>query len=788
MARRSHGRRSEHGSTFRPDVEGLRAVAVLLVVLFHADLGPFNGGFVGVDVFFVLSGYLITGLLLRELDATGSISLAGFYARRVRRLLPAALLVLVATLVASVLLLPPLLVPSVAGDVAAAAAYVSNIAFAARATDYFAAGQAPSPVLHYWSLGVEEQFYLVWPAVLLLISRRVARGRRERLIGGITAITAMSLVLCVWLTATNQPLAFYLLPARAWELGVGGLIAVGAPQLATMSAVARAAMGWLGLGLIAAAGLLLTSSTPFPGTAAVLPVAGTVLVVIAGLGVAGRGPARWLGTAVPRFFGRISYSLYLWHWPVLVIPATVAGSELPIAARVGLVALSVVLAAATQRFLEAPIREGRLVGIRPPRNLAAAGAFSAIVVLLATGVATASTATLEGSGPSHPTSAAANQQAVDQLLANLSAATPKPSPTAKSTTRLGARPTPTRASTGARVVPPFFDTADRGQPTDRGSTSTPTPSALAVAAPTPTAMIAAAPLPSPTTTALPPRPKTQDSPLPANLLPSLVDAAKDYPESYLDGCHVGEQGGTSGTCLYGNLSSSTTIALFGDSHALAWFPALQRFAEEQGWRLLDLTMSTCNPATIPIWVPAWNRVSWECNVWRQQAIQRLIAVKPQILVVTGTRGFATTDPTGVTVLAGDQRTQAWVSGMQRTLSQLIPNAGTTILLSDTPLSLVDPPVCLSEHTNSTLACATNVEQAINPAWLGTERTVAAANGAQYIDPQLWVCPSSPCPVVLGNFLIDRDQGHLTATFAEALADKLGNAILAAVQRRQAATP
>ena len=155
----------------RGDIEGLRAIAVVLVVLFHASIGGFSGGFVGVDVFFVISGFLITGLLLRERLARGTISLATFYSRRVRRLLPAALLVLLVTLAASVILLTPLLIPGVATDTAAAALYVSNMGFAVQATDYFAAGAAPSPILHYWSLGVEEQFYLCWPLIILLVAR-----------------------------------------------------------------------------------------------------------------------------------------------------------------------------------------------------------------------------------------------------------------------------------------------------------------------------------------------------------------------------------------------------------------------------------------------------------------------------------------------------------------------------------------------------------------------------------------------------------------------------------------
>jgi hypothetical protein len=273
------------------------------------------------------------------------------------------------------------------------------------------------------------------------------------------------------------------------------------------------------------------------------------------------------------------------------------------------------------------------------------------------------------------------------------------------------------------------------------------------------------------------RPATRDGLVPANLQPSIGAARNDYPASYLDGCHTQTDGHASvGTCLYGNLHSTTTIALFGDSHALAWFPAVERLAEQQGWRLLSLTMSTCSPADIAIWVPNWKRVSTECTDWRTNAIARLVKERPAVLLVAGTRGFATADPTG-TVLAGDARTQVWEAGMERTLARLRPAVGRLIYLADVPISRVDPPVCLSAHPDSVLACATPVSDAINPDWLAEERHAADLAGVDYIDPTLWICPSSPCPVVLGNFLVYRDAGHLTATFAAALATRLGTAVL-----------
>jgi len=722
----------------RGDIEGLRAIAVVLVVLFHASIGGFSGGFVGVDVFFVISGFLITGLLLRERQASGTISLSTFYSRRARRLLPAAILVLLVTLGVSILVLPPLLIPGVATDTAAAALYVSNMGFAMQATDYFAAGQAPSPILHFWSLGVEEQFYLFWPVIVLLVARGASQpGRRVGV--ALFAIAGTSFAFALWLTSAAQPWAFFSLPARAWELALGGILALAGTRLRLVPERAAAAAGWIGVALIVLAGTALNEATPFPGFAALLPTVGAALVIVSGARVTAAGPARLLGTAIPRFLGRISYSLYLWHWPVLVLPAVAASVPLPLTERIALVIVAVVLAAATYRWVEDPLRRGRFIGSLPRRNLAMAGALTLAVAMISMSVDISSAASLHGS-----TSAgtpAANTQRLDAILNALGSQAPTP-PAG------GAAPSVAAAST------------------------TPTPDT-----PTPGA---ATPAPS----GPPARPATRDAPVPSDLQPSLGDARGDYPASYLDGCHTQtEQPPSTAPCLYGNLKSSTTIALFGDSHALSWFPAVERLAEDQGWRLLSLTMSACSPADMPVWNANFDRVSAACAKWRASAIDRLVKARPAVILVTGTRGFSVVDGSG-NLLSGDARTRAWEAGMQRTLARLIPAAGRVILIADTPLSRIDPPVCLSAHPTSVLACATPVKDAINAAWLQEEHSLADASGVGFIDPTPWVCPSTPCPVVLGDLLVYRDGGHLTATFAAALSDRFEQAVLADLARRR----
>jgi peptidoglycan/LPS O-acetylase OafA/YrhL len=432
---------------FRPDIEGLRAVAVSLVLLYHAAVPGFGGGYVGVDVFFVLSGFLISGLLLRELETTGSISLPSFYARRLRRLLPAVALLILVTVVASVAVLSPLRAGDVAADGVAASLYASNLRFAAQATDYLQSELAPSPLLHLWSLGVEEQFYLFWPALLLLATRAPA-NRRVRVGLVSVSVVVASFALSSWLTTVNAPWAFFSLPTRAWELGIGALLAVGAVRLAALPRGLAQAAGWVGLGMIVASALVIDTSTPFPGTAALLPVLGTALAMLPGMADTTGHPARFLGWHPARFLGRISYSLYLWHWPMLVLPTAVAGDTLPLPVRVGLMLAAIPVAYASQRWLEDPIRKGRLVGVVPRRNLAFAGALSIAVATSSLGLGFVTTQRLAAAtGP--------DGAATAPPLPNLGglAVRPSPSPGGEAPSVGTATPVPTLPPSPGGPVP-----------------------------------------------------------------------------------------------------------------------------------------------------------------------------------------------------------------------------------------------------------------------------------------------------------------------------------------------
>lgn len=344
---------------FRPDIQGLRALAILLVLIYHADLDVLPGGYVGVDVFFVISGYLITGLLVREIECAGTVALAKFYARRIRRLLPAASLMLFATLVAAGLIYSPLELKQFASSAFTVATYVSNLWFAHLSTDYLAEDTTANPLLHTWSLSVEEQFYLVWPLILILVARSVSVDSiRKRALFALGTLSVVSLIASAMLTEYSQPWAFFSSPTRAWEFGAGGLVALHQPKSRTVGRGLTMAAGMFGMLLILYAGITFDEATRFPGGAALVPVLGTVLLIYAGQAQAAIGPSRWLSIRPMRFIGDISYSVYLWHWPIFVFLSLMV-AEPSLSMRVAGMVASILIGWASYVLVENPFRYGR---------------------------------------------------------------------------------------------------------------------------------------------------------------------------------------------------------------------------------------------------------------------------------------------------------------------------------------------------------------------------------------------------------------------------------------------
>lgn len=349
---------------YQPHIDGLRAVAVLGVIAFHAFPDWLPGGFVGVDVFFVISGYLICGIIFRSMEG-GGFSFAEFYARRVRRIFPALILVLAAVLGFGWLGLMAAEYRDLGLNVAASAAFGSNLLLWGEA-GYFAPDARLNPLLHLWSLGVEEQFYIIWPLVLWAAWRW-----RSALTVTFTALAA-SLALCLWLSRSDPVAAFYLPFARLWELQAGAVVAYFAPQLAWRG---REAAAWSGAALLIAALLVINEGVAFPGGWALLPVAGAVFLIAAG------PRARINRTALSHpamvFIGLISYPLYLWHWPLLSVARIMGSGEPSPLVRLGLIGLAVMLAWATYHFIERPIRRGA----PRPRMVAALAAALALAAL-----------------------------------------------------------------------------------------------------------------------------------------------------------------------------------------------------------------------------------------------------------------------------------------------------------------------------------------------------------------------------------------------------------------------
>ncbi|MFL5937237.1 MAG: acyltransferase family protein [Gaiellaceae bacterium] len=393
------------GDGFRPDIQGLRGVAVLIVALDHADVPGMGGGYVGVDVFFVISGFLITGWLLRRAFDSAHVPFGDFYAARARRILPGAVLTLVATCAASVVYLNPVRALAVLHDALWAAFFAANVHFADVGADYFARDDPPSPIQHFWTLAVEEQFYLAWPLFLaaallvLRVGRRGGRVSRRGLAGVVAMGVAASLTWSIHLTASNPTAAYFSTAARAWELGVGALIAIGLPWILRVPAALGAALSWLGLAGILGAAVAFGPGTPFPGTAALLPVVAAGLVVAGGATSGCRAGATLILARAPlRPLGDVSYGFYLWHWPPLAIAAQYAGHPLSLVQNLVLLALAFALSYATYRVYENPLRHARR--LRRRRPALALWPVSVSAVLLAAALGTASLVTPSAAAPS----------------------------------------------------------------------------------------------------------------------------------------------------------------------------------------------------------------------------------------------------------------------------------------------------------------------------------------------------------------------------------------------------
>jgi peptidoglycan/LPS O-acetylase OafA/YrhL len=640
---------------------------------------------VGVDVFFVISGFLITGQLVAELDRTGRISLPRFYARRAKRLLPAVAVVLATTVALVFLFVPKVRWQEIGGDIVSSALYLVNWRLADRSVDYLAEDSEASPVQHFWSLAVEEQYYLVWPMLILLaaVAARAA-GRRSRpvlWIGlGLVAVPSFGWALVE--TARSPEQAFFVTTTRMWELAVGAAVALGAGWFVQLPKAWAAAAGWFGLAAIGLSGLLFTTSTPWPGSGALLPTLGTAAVIVAGFATFRGGPALLLGTVPLRWVGGLSYSLYLWHWPLIAVAAAYWG-HLSAGLGLALVAVSFVPAWLTFRFVENPLRFSSRLSRSPRLTLGLGAGFTATGAVA--GVA---------------------------LLAAFAAAVPDGKP--------ARGPAP-----GAAVLAedPRGDPA--GAAVDQVDWITPDP----------------------------------------------LQATKDVPAIYSQGCQQGLEDSEPISCDYGSGEAGITVAVVGDSKIAQWLPAFQALADQNGWRLVTYTKSGC---AFTLAEPQADGEPYpSCREWNEAVLGGLLADPPDYVLTSQRTGQAFNEE-------GDLSEQAMIDGMRRVWSALTAQGVKIVVIADTPHPGLRVYECVAENRDRLSACTFSRERYALSAAPTQRLAVEGQAGVAMVDMFDAICPVDPCAPVIGSVLIYRQGSHITATYIETLAPRLAVALSAAV--------
>ena len=682
---------------FRPEIQGLRTIAVLGVVLYHLWPTRLPGGFVGVDIFFVVSGYLISSHLFRELESRSRIRFLNFWGRRIRRLLPVALFVLAVSLVAVFIWAPATMWESTARQVAASAFYVENWVLASDAVDYSAMHDGSTVATHYWSLSVEEQFYVFWPLILVALFalapylrkaslRRASTGRgglrsgspKTVLIWGLSVLGLLSLGYSVYITSVDSAAAYFVTPARVWEFAAGALVAL--VTFGRMpSDLIRAALSWLGLAMIAAALLTFSASTPFPGYTALLPVVGTALVLMF-CGPSGRfGPGRLLSLKPMTFLGDVSYSTYLWHWPLIVVLPFVLGHDLGTVSRIAILVASIALAWVTKVLLEDPLRTGRLLRTNPRTYVFAGGAMLAVaamcvaLVLVPTG--------------SIPLDAAARSQ----------------------------------PCYGPGALNPY----------NKCSSVTGT-----------------------------------DAPNPS---PAQVASENHHP--HYPGCQADYQGSELVSCTLGASAKDAvaTVAIVGDSHSVAWFPAMEALAKTHHWRVETYAKASC-PVSFALRVLPNETTAahqQDCAAWVTRLNDKLVndPAISRIFTASFSSAYTFRAPSGRAMKdpATDGFAEVWKGWLA---------AGKKVdVFDDVPRTTgAYVPDCLAQHPGNPMACAVPVAQAI-PANMNITKAARqmAPHGITELSLGHQFCDATWCYPQVGSVIVYRDYSHLSADYSRALA-------------------
>jgi peptidoglycan/LPS O-acetylase OafA/YrhL len=702
----------------RLDIEGLRAVAVVAVVLDHLFHWP-RGGFVGVDIFFVISGYLISGILLREATATGRVSFRQFYIRRIKRILPAAVVVLSVTVTMAYVFFYSGRASSIALDGLWALLFSANWRFAILGTDYMNSGSSVSPIQHYWSLGVEEQFYIFWPWIILgslFLARRIrasARGTIMILVCTIVAFTICSFVFALWETQTHHTVAYFSTFSRGWELSAGAILAVLMARFDGLPGAQRVASLCLGLSLLVVSVLLISPETPFPGPNALYPVLGSCLIILAGTGkqsVAYDRAAWVLTNSASRFIGKISYSLYLWHFPVIVFVGAVLphDSKRFYALAIGLMAL---LSVASFKLVEDPIRRSSLNfqmfavqgGWRSLPFKSLALAVSAVVLVAAP---LTSSATL------------GNER---------SAQTGSPGPVVESSGSITAT------------------TAEGRQEQLRSAISFPEwPSLL---------------------------------PDPAGMGP---DGALAKPVEWIkDGCLGGELSPlahhkdvtvNAQRCIYGPDSAAKSVVVFGDSTTMSYVPGIRKALADQDVKIFIYTVAACSPTQVPNGLDA---SAEECIRFKRWVEERIQSERPALVVSSMLRndGHLASRATG---LEADEEWQRNISAMG---DFVIKNGARYVLLEAPAPAKADPSICITRFSKPVDCVTQRAPKFDNNSEVERRAVAALGDAAVYVPTENWFCVDDRCPAFIGNTALYADMNHISARASEELAPLMKSALL-----------
>jgi peptidoglycan/LPS O-acetylase OafA/YrhL len=701
-------------TSLRPDIQGLRAVAVVAVILDHLLNWP-RGGFVGVDIFFVISGFLITGLLLREYERTGTISFIGFYRRRIKRIIPAATLVVALTVSAGYLVYVGGRSTQIAVDGIWALFFGANWHFAFAGTDYFQAGSALSPLQHYWSLSVEEQFYFVWPWLMLAIflaAGRSAKWRPEH------ARSAAALAMCLVIgasfawglaeTSTSQTQAYFSTYTRTWELGLGALLAALAPRLAALPDRWRPAIAWVGVAAIVAALALTPSDAGFPVPWAIPAVVGTGLVIAAGTG----GPVRFRWPPTNRVSGSIgdlSYSLYLWHFPVIVILGAFFAKPTLMFYLVATVVMALG-AVGSYHLVENPLRKSTWLvpaaekdrGERKRRQRQARLTsdlrsnltwVAALVVILAV---------VEVAAFYRPVAAARDE---------------------------------TAAPIGTEAVATGSDA--------------PADSLVALQGSLRAELIEA----------------VEASAWPDTLTPALESLGEEQfaPED-ANGCAEANPDGKDCSAITVR-DPSKTIVVVGDSVAVAWLPAVRAAADSAGWEVVALTMVGC-PFLDAVSENSDPRVQSACPDHKGAVLDTIARLNPALVVTSSTYRITFADETGA---VEEIRESSLRSIVERTKAL----SGNVVALGAPPVTR-NPQECVTRFGGP--GDCLSVVPDYWEAQASAEQSAMATVGGLFIPAGAWFCADAQCPVFAGETVIKQDDVHITNAYAQKLAPVLTAAL------------